>query len=334
MTGREPWPVPGDGDDGGATRARLPSYQELPAAPEGGRSAWGLFGRDDQVGLLNLLTPERVVAAAGLVRKGAVFPLDAPLGAFEPPIAPSRGTPRHRVLHTPGSATFDDVYDNFFPQASSQWDALGHVGYAPDRFYNGATEAEVARGRRNTIEHWARRGIAGRAVILDMYRTAAEEGRPYDPGSSTAFDVPDLERARQRAGVEIGAGDILVLHTGFARWFREQPLDRRTRVQREWTTPGLAHGEDMCRYLWDLHVAAVVTDTFAVEVFPPDRSRPTGFLHRMLIGQFGMALGELWWTDDLAADCAADGVCEALLVSAPMHAVGGMGSPANALAIK
>lgn len=54
----------------------------------------------------------------------------------------------------------------------------------------------------------------------------------------------------------------------------------------------------------------------------------------MLIGQFGMALGELWWLADLAADCAADGIYEMLCVSAPLNAPGGIGSPANAVAIK
>ena len=47
-----------------------------------------------------------------------------------------------------------------------------------------------------------------------------------------------------------------------------------------------------------------------------------------------MALGELWQTEDLAADCAADGVYEFLLVCKPLNLVGGVGSPANALAIK
>jgi hypothetical protein len=92
-------------------RAGLPRYDDLPAAPQGGRSGWGLFGPDDQIGLLNLQTPERVVAAARLVRKGAVFPLNAPLGAFDPPIAASRGVPRQHVLHAPGSPGFDDVLD-------------------------------------------------------------------------------------------------------------------------------------------------------------------------------------------------------------------------------
>jgi hypothetical protein len=78
----------------------------------------------------------------------------------------------------------------------------------------------------------------------------------------------------------------------------------------------------------------VASDTFAVEAFPPDRERPTGFIHRILIGQFGMALGELWWTEDLAADCAADGVYEMFFTSAPLNSPGGIGSTPNALAIK
>jgi kynurenine formamidase len=312
----------------------LPAYDELPAAPEGGRSAWGVFGTDDNVGLVNLLTPERVVAAAGLIRKGIRFPLDAPLDAFSPPIATGRGVPRHRIIHERGSIGFDDVYDNFYPQGSSQWDSLGHVGYSSGQFYNGATEDDVIEGRRNTMEHWARRGIAGRAVLLDMVRTFADLGRPYDPGTSVAFTVDDLESARRRSGVELQTGDILLIHTGFAAWYLGLSPGQRAAVGRNLATPGIAHGEDMCRYLWDSHVVAVASDTFAVEAFPPDGSHPTGFLHRMLIGQFGMALGELWWTEDLAADCASDGVYEMFLSSTPIHGPGAIGSPANALAIK
>jgi kynurenine formamidase len=314
--------------------ADLPTYDELPAAPNGGRSAWGLFGPDDNLGLINLVTPERVVEAARLVRRGALFPLNAPLDAFSPPIAAGRSIPRHTVLHTPGTAGFDDVYDNFFPQGSSQWDSLGHVGYGPDAFYNGATEEDVATGRRNTIDHWARHGIAARGVVIDMARTFADEGRAYEPGTSTAFSVEDLERARRRVGVDFRPGDILIIHTGFGAWWAGQSARGRAEVARNMTTPGIAAGEEMARYLWDAHVCAVASDTFAVEVFPPEQMGVMGFLHRMLIGQFGMALGELWWTEDLAADCAADGVCEVFLVSSPLNAPGGIGSPPNAIAIK
>jgi kynurenine formamidase len=311
----------------------IPRYDDLPAAPAGGRSAWGLFGEHDNVGLINLLTPRRIAEAARLIRKGSVFPLDAPVDAFSPAIAASRGIPRHRVLHRPGSIGFDDVLDNFYPQGSSQWDSLGHVGYGPNAFYNGATEDDIASGRRNGIEHWARHGIVGRLVILDMIRTLDDADRPYRPGDRAAFTVEDLELARERSRVTYRPGDILLVHTGFAAWYLSQAVEVRYEVQQNVQAPGVAQGEAMCRYLWDTHVAAIVSDSFAVEAFPPEGGED-GFMHRMLIGQFGMALGELWWTDDLARDCANDGVYEAFLVSAPIHMPGGIGSPANALAIK
>lgn len=192
----------------------LPSYRELPEAARGGRTAWGLFGADDNLGLINMLTPERVAAAAGLVRTGRMFPLDLQLGSIAPSLARFRGTPRHTILHQPGASSFDDVYDNFYPQASSQWDSLGHVGYAPDEFYNGATEADVQSGARNTVEHWARHGIAGRAVLLDIPRAMAEASRHYHPGESIGIGVEELELARRRAGIEFETGDIILLHTG------------------------------------------------------------------------------------------------------------------------
>jgi kynurenine formamidase len=317
----------------------LPSYDELPQADRGGRSGWGVFGPLDSIGLLNLQTPERVVEAAQLIKRGTIFPLDAALDAFNPPVDSDRGLPRHRLLHRPVAdiGDFDDVYDNFYPQTSSQWDSLGHVGYAPGVFYNGATPEEVMAGSRNTIDHWARKGIAGRAVLLDLERALVESGRPYSPEGATAFSVADLELARDRSGVAFSTGCTVLLRTGFVRWYREQPYESRAAIARRLKAPGVEHSEAMARYLWDSGVAAIASDTYAVEVWPPDFTSaafPFGFLHRVLIGQLGMALGELWSLEDLAADCADDGVYEFFLTSAPLNAPGGIGSPPNALAIK
>ncbi|MGO8957406.1 MAG: cyclase family protein [Streptosporangiaceae bacterium] len=324
---------------GPENRDRLPRYDHLPVAPLGGRSAWGLFGSDDCVGLLNLQTAERVRASLGLVKKGAVFPLDAALNAVDPPLDIDRGAPRHRLLHKPGPGLedLDDVYDNFYPQISSQWDSLAHVAYAPGVFYNGATDEDVLTGARNTIDHWARRGIVARAVLLDLQRALSSGGGSYAPDSGAAFSVADLEAAREQAGVSYSAGCIVVLRTGFLGWYTSQPWHARAAVARHLRAPGVEHTEDMARYLWDSGAMGVASDTFAVEVWPPDlraQAIPFGFLHRVLIGQFGMALGELWWLDDLAADCAHDGVYEFLLTSAPLNSPGGIGSPPNALAIK
>lgn len=209
-----------------------------------------------------------------------MFPLDLPLGTVAPALAKYRGTPRHTILHRPGTAGFDDVYDNFYPQASSQWDSLAHVGYAPDEFFNGATEADIQSGRRNSIDHWARHGIAGRAVLLDIPRAMASSGRDYHPGSSTALGVEELELARQVVGLQYAIGDIVLLHTGFMAWYRDQQADVRERLHGSVIAPGIAHAEEICEYLWDIRAAAIASDTYGVEVWPNDPlpdAQPVGF---------------------------------------------------------
>jgi kynurenine formamidase len=280
-----------------------------------------------------------VLAAAKLVQRGAVFPLDAALDAVDPALVPRRGKPRHALIHPPGPGlvSLDDVYDNFNPQTSSQWDSLAHMAYSPGAFYNGATDDDVLTGRRNTIDYWARRGIVARAVVLDLARALPAAGRTYRPDLGTAFSPDDLELARAAAGVSYSPGCVVLLHTGFLGWYQSQSYADRADRARNLRAPGVEHTEEMARYLWDSGLMAIASDTFAVEVWPPDRSPeafPFGFLHRVLIGQFGMALGELWQLGDLAADCAEDGVYECLLTSAPLHGRGGIGSPPNALAIK
>ncbi|MGH7916863.1 MAG: hypothetical protein ACREQE_05295, partial [Candidatus Binataceae bacterium] len=77
----------------------LPSYDELPVragAPAG--SAWGVFGDDDQLGTINLLTPERVREATGSIREGRVFALNLPIDIPDPPLF-TRGKHNHTIKH-------------------------------------------------------------------------------------------------------------------------------------------------------------------------------------------------------------------------------------------
>ena len=313
----------------------LPDYDRLPEAPGGARSAWGLFGEDDSLGLMNLLSAEAVVRAAHAVRTGEVFPLDLPSDFMRPPLF-QRGAPRLTLLERQPGYSFDDVRDNVYSQGGSQWDALSHVAYDKDQFYNGVTAEQVRREQRNTIHHWAGRGIAGRGVLLDLSAAVSARGTP---GESIALTVDDLEAARTDAGIQWQAGDVLIIHTGFLDWYREQDESERNRLalRDRITAVGIEHTEAMARYLWNAHVVACLSDTGGVEVMPPDRTeegRPFGYLHRILIGQFGMALGELWHTSDLAAACRADGRYDFLFVSAPQNVPGAAGSPANAVAIR
>ena len=316
-----------------------PRYRDLPVGLTGARTAWGLFGEDDGLGLINLQTPARVARGLSLARKGEMFSLSAPPDLFDPPFFRHRGGPRHTVLRR-GPAAFDDVLDGFFPQASSQWDGLGHVGVSDGVFYSGAKAEQVADGTRNSVDAWAVKGIAGRGILLDVSGAPglSDSGGRSPLGQSTPITVEDLERARARTGLEVETGDILLLHTGFVGWYETLSAAERTDLVADGIrNAGLEHSEQMVEYLWDLHISALAVDNVAVEVWPPDRSaaaHPYGVLHQILIGELGMALGELWRLGDLAASCAADGVYECAVISAPMRGRAGIGSPANALAVK
>jgi sugar/nucleoside kinase (ribokinase family)/kynurenine formamidase len=319
-------------------QARLPGFDELALGGEGEPSPWFLFGRSDSAGLISLQTPERVRAASRLVVTGEVFSLNAPADVIDPPFF-GRGRLRHTVFAADDDSAFDDWLDAYYPQAASQWDSLAHVGYRKGTFYNGAGLDDVVTGHRNTIEHWARRGIAGRAVLLDVEAVLGGAGIGFDPGSSRAITVAELEAARMTAGVELQPGDMLLLHTGYLAWYLGLGVEAREQLAGpgQLRAVGLEHSAAMARYLWDAHVAAVAADNPALEVWPPDTRNsawPFGFLHRALIGAFGMAVGELWALADLAAACRADGRYEMLITSAPLHVRGGIGSPANALAIR
>ncbi len=322
----------------GPADGAIPPYDDLPRDATGAPVGWGVFGAGDAVGRMNLQSGAAVAAAAHSVVRGAVFPLNAPHDLFSPPLF-GRGALRHTRLASASGTGFDDVYDNYYPQASSQWDALSHVAYRPDVFYQGVSADDIARRGRNGIEAWAQRGIAGRGVLLDVSRALAAAGRPLDPGASTALTVEDLELARSEAGLEFRPGDVVLVRTGFVEWYRRQDDAARQAMARpgRLTAAGIEHTEAMARYVWDSGAAAFASDAPALEVWPPDprpEAAPFGFLHNVLIGQFGLAIGELWQLDDLAADCAADGRYEFLLCSAPLNVPGGIGSPANAVAIK
>jgi kynurenine formamidase len=315
---------------------RLPRYRDLDRAGElPARVAWNQFGQDDRIGTLNLLTNERVRRAAGLVRKGAVFPLNWRLEVPNPPMF-GRQPLRHTTKVFPTGT--DDFYDDFYPQGSSQWDALSHVGHPGLGYYGGRSHASVADHDTNPlgIEQWARRGIAGRFVLVDLARRRARRGEPLDPSAPTAIGADELEATMAEQGVVLEGGDVLLLRFGWIAWYEKADEKARQQVADlgHAPTPGLAQDEAMAEWLWDKRIAAVVGDNPGVERYPADPDDLDRFLHYRLITFLGMAVGELFALDGLADDCAADGVYEGLFTAAPLNKQGGSGSTANALALK
>ncbi|MEZ5099928.1 MAG: cyclase family protein [Thermoleophilia bacterium] len=201
----------------------LPRFADLPLhadAPPG--SSWSVWGDDDEIGTLNLIEAEHVAAAARLVRRGAVFPLNWDL-ALPSPAFFLRENPRHVMIEKYGGSATDDYLEGFWPQASSQWDGLRHFGDPDWGFYNRATLTEVMTegAGRLGIEKWAERGIAARGVLLDVARLLDADGVERDPFDWYPIDVALLTRTAAEQGVSLGRGDVLVVRTGWIEAYEQ-----------------------------------------------------------------------------------------------------------------
>lgn len=294
-----------------------------------------MFGDDDELGTLNFIGPEQIAEAACLVRRGKVFALNWDLGLPQPPFF-GRKTIRHTLFEKYGGTALDDYIDDLYPQSSTHWDGLRHFGDPELGFYNGAqlTDLTEPGSGRLGIQSWARRGIAGRGVLLDVALVLAEEGSPLDPLTFAPIGAGLLRRTAERQGVTLRTGDILLVRTGWLEAYEQLDVSAREGLARLGRpgAPGL-YGDDIPAFLWDNRVAAVAADNPALEATRPGDTSQLE-LHVALIARLGMLLGELWQLGPLAADCAADGVYETLVVSAPLNLLGGAGSPANVLALK
>jgi kynurenine formamidase len=316
----------------------LPSYRDL---PEG--CAWDVL--DPQLGSLQRLTPERVAAAGALVRSGRRFSLNLPLDLPDPPFF-GREAMRHEVFDLLPGQVLDDRLDNFYPQASTQWDAFSHYAHSSRGFFGGV-DADGVRAGRLGIDAWARIGIAGRGVLLDVARHAAAAGEPVASDDATVITPELLDGTAAAQGVELQTGDILCVRTGWIGYYRGLDRAGRERLSagsRDFTfenfrTPGLGPGPALAEYLWDHGIAALAVDNPGVEPFPPwvamgGEMIPDDSVHTRVLAMLGIPLGEFFDFDGLADDCAGDGTYEFLFTSAPLVIPGGIGSPPNALALK
>jgi len=135
-------------------------------------------------------------------------------------------------------------------------------------------------------------------------------------------------------GVALRAGDVLLIRIGWTKFYLSASAEIKAELARETVVPGIEGSERTARWLWDNHLAAVASDSPALEALPKTAGNEMEFLHFHMLAFFGMPIGEMWNLEGLAEDCAADGRYDFFLTSAPLNVPGGVGSPPNALAIK
>ncbi len=295
-------------------------------------SNWGRWGADDERGTVNFITPEVVRRAAATVKRGQVFSLGLSFGIDGPQIGQAgRVNPLHLMSAVgagigadPEGFRYNDDVVVMPLQCATQWDSLAHVYYG-GRLYNGfpASTTTSAGAGRNSIDKQAA-GIVSRGVLLDVARVNGVDR--LAPGR--AITPADLEAAERAQGARVASGDVLLVRTGHITVFTKDK--NREGYMRQMPGLGMASVE----WLHAHEVAAVATDTSAVEVIPfEDQTTPLP-VHLLCIRDMGLTLGEMFNLEELAADCARDGVWEFLFTAPPLKVTGGVGSPLNPLAVK
>src|SRR5258708_7267836 len=237
-----------------AQSPKIPNYDELPVragAPAG--AAWGVFGDDDEVGTINLLTPERVVAATSSIRTGKVFALNLPINIPDPPLF-TRGKHTHTVKSFPNAEfVLDDYLDNFYPQASSQWDALAHVKHPVFGAYNGIPDAQITGrgGMRLGIDNLPRRGIAGRRVLADRARSYQRRGKSIDFTKAESIPLEDVQATLEESDVTLQTGDVLLIRIGWTKFYMSASDELKAELSRETVVPGIEGSERTAEWLWN-----------------------------------------------------------------------------------
>lgn len=296
---------------------------------------WGRWGEADQRGALNHIGPETLKNAAAEVRDGKLFNLGLKFDRNGPQLGRGRFNPLvyPTDLFTPLSPAapnvcFADDVIHMPLQCATQWDALAHVHYDGQLYGGHAAHACLTQkgALKMGIDHLAAPGIVSRGLLLDIARLKGVERLAQD----YAITVDDLNAACEAEGVTAQVGDILVIRTGHISLFTAN----QDRAGFMGLQPGLSYA--CAEWAHDKSLAAVAADNMAVEILHPEifaTEAPLPF-HMLALRDMGMPLGEMFNTEALAADCAADGRYAFMLTAPPLEVTGGFGSPVNPLALK
>jgi kynurenine formamidase len=278
---------------------------------------WGRWGDADQLGTVNLITAAKRAQAQALVKTGRTVSLARDIGP-QPALMYSVTYPSNRERADVVLDRFDLVYHGY---SITHIDALCHVAW-DGQLYNGrpfASSLTVAGATWCPIDPLFG-GITTRGVLLDVAAGRREGyvtvGNPVTPR--------ELDEVVRRAGVAVGAGDVVVVRSGQEAFQRANP-DWVPRVSPH---PGLHLS--CLEWLRARDVAAIAWDMMD--------ERPIGYPGfgmgaHLAIPFLGLALVDNTYPERLAAACREEGRNEFLFTATPIRLVGSTGAPANPLAI-
>ncbi|KAL5528940.1 hypothetical protein ACEPAG_4914 [Sanghuangporus baumii] len=343
----------------------LPTFDELLKFHEFAGCTWDLWGEDNELGTINLLTEYVVREVAKEVKigrtvslncddhlefKGLQYIVSVPLMIVKASQISSetavfgRRPPHIEVTKPFPKATWFDDEMTINTQSGSQWDSLRHFDVVKyDIFYQNTPREFFRLGKIPNEDHMnidrelikfgihnlAQHGISGRGVFLDLVELYTQGGRiplPYDLWTAHSISVSDLEACVKSEGIQFKQGDILLIRVGFMKRYNKSSSSEKDELPKKDTFVSIEQSEDMKRFLWNNHFSAVASDATSLECMPPVDE---DFLHQTIIGLFGMPIGELFDMAKLAEVCAATARYTLFFTSWPLNILGGCASPPN-----
>ncbi len=282
------------------------------------------YGADDTLGAINLLSTEKVVQAARLVKTGKTYSLAVVTGAGSPAYHPRQYAMTVLQLSDGTGATLgsnhavgnDDLLYTWMG-IGSQIDGLGHMGIN-HVYYNGnrAQDFVATTGLTKLATHELP-PIVTRGVVLDITRVLNTDML----AEGTPINRREIEAAAKAQEIAIESGDVVLLHTG---WLSLLDVDNERFMAGQ---PGL--GLEGARYLAELGVVAVGADNWALEVIPAEDAAQVFPVHPELLAKNGIYILENMDTRELVAD----GVSEFLFVLGQPKFEGAVQAIINPIAI-
>jgi kynurenine formamidase len=287
-------------------------------------SNWGRWGKDDQMGTVNLITPAKVKEAVALVHEGLRISLAHDILTEK---AADNNDPFTRTTFATGanpvagSFAMDRYSVSYHGFAHTHMDALSHA-FHDGKMYNGYPQSGVtaAGAPKNDITHF-KNGIVTRGILIDIPRL---KGLPYlEPAQ--AIYPEDLDAWEKKTGVKVGAGDVVFIRTG--RWARRA-------AKGPWSLLDGAAGLYASSAVWlrKRDIAMLGSDD-ASDVAPSGVDGVLQPIHFLMLISFGTPIFDNCDLEELSKTAERLHRWDFMLVAAPLPVPGGTGSPLNPIAL-
>ncbi len=285
-------------------------------------SNWGRWGKEDELGTLNLITEKKRLAAARLVRDGVPVSMALDMNTQRDALNANPFEHTLSVSTFGGHQVAGDVYSvEYHGFAHSHMDGLPHFIHK-GKMYNGFTvDMLKPDGAERLGIHNAKNGIFTRGILVDMPRLKGVNF--LEPG--TAVTVSDLEAWERKTGIRVGSGDVLLIRTG--RW-------ECVRQRGQWNFLEKAAGShaSIAKWLKARDVAVIGSDGVS-DVMPSNVEGLANPLHELVLVGLGMPILDNLDLDAVAKAAKERNRWEFLFVGAPLRVRGGTGSPLNPIAL-